>query len=51
MKFESRKGPKKKKEKEMFYKLESLFIVLLFFRYSFSFALQRWFLKLEVALP
>jgi hypothetical protein len=45
MRFESRRGPK---EKEMFCKLENLFLFLLFFQYSFSFALQSWFLKLEV---
>ncbi len=32
-------------------KLESLFFFLLFFHYFFSFALQRWFLKLDVVLP
>jgi hypothetical protein len=38
MRFESRRGPK---EKEMFCKLENLFLFLLFFHYSVSFALQR----------
>jgi len=41
MRFESRKGPKKKKKKNLFYKLENLFFFLLFFQYSFSFALQK----------
>jgi hypothetical protein len=42
MNFESRRGPKKKTKNKMFYNLENLFFFLLFFRYSFSFALQRW---------
>jgi hypothetical protein len=29
--------------------LESSFFFLLFFHYSFSFALQRWFLNFQVA--
>jgi hypothetical protein len=40
-----------KKKKKMFCELESLFFFLLFFHYSFSFALQRWFLELKVLLP
>jgi hypothetical protein len=39
MRFESKRGPKNKIK--MFCKLESLFFFLLFFHYSFSFALQR----------
>ncbi len=39
MRFESKRGPKEKKN--VFCKLENLFIFLLFFNYSFSFALQR----------
>jgi hypothetical protein len=39
-----------KKGEKMFCKLENLFL-LLFFHYSFSFTFQRWFVKLEVALP
>jgi hypothetical protein len=34
-----------------FCELESLFFFMLFFHYSFSFALQRWFLELDAALP
>jgi hypothetical protein len=30
--------------------MESLFFFLLLYYYAFSFALQRWFLELEVAL-
>jgi hypothetical protein len=41
MRFESRKGPKKKREKNVFCKLERIFFFLLFSHYSFSFALQR----------
>jgi len=42
MKFETRRGPKKKKRgKNVFCKLESLFLFLLFFHYSFSFALSK----------
>ncbi len=40
MRFEGKRGPKKiKNEKNVFCKLESLFFLLLFFHYSFSFAL------------
>jgi hypothetical protein len=40
--FESRRGSKRrKKEKDPFCKLKSLFFFLLFFHYSFFFALQR----------
>jgi uncharacterized membrane protein (DUF485 family) len=35
------------KKRNTFCKLKSLFFFLLFFHYSFSFALQRGFLKLE----
>jgi hypothetical protein len=45
-----KKRDQKKKEKNVFCKLECLFFFLLFFYYSFSFALQRWLLKLGVAL-
>jgi hypothetical protein len=51
MKFESRKGSKRKKKKDALCKLESIFFFLLFFHYSLSFALQRSFLELDVALP
>ncbi len=45
MRFEIKKDPKRKKNiKNAFCKLKSLFFILLFFHYSFSFALQRWFL-------
>ncbi len=47
--FESRRGPKRRKKKTHFYELESSFFFLLFFHYSFSFALQRWFLNFQVA--
>ncbi len=54
MKFEIRRGAKRLKKKKnktnVFCKLE-FFFVLLFFYYSFPFAFERWFLKLEVALP
>jgi hypothetical protein len=33
----------------MFYKLKRFLFFLLFFYYSFSFALQKWFLELKVA--
>jgi hypothetical protein len=50
MKFESQRGPKKRKnQKNTFYKLKRFLFFLLFFQYSFSFALQKWFLELEVA--
>jgi hypothetical protein len=51
--FESRKGVQKeeKMKRNMFCELESLFFFLLFFHYSFPFALQKLFLELEVALP
>jgi hypothetical protein len=39
------------KKKNMFCELESLFFFLLFFHYSFSFALKRSILELEVMLP
>jgi len=52
MRFENKKGPKRKEKKNnTVCKLEGLFSFLLFFHYSFSFAPQRWFLKLEVVLP
>jgi len=51
MKFENKKGPKIFLRNNLLCKLEILFIFLLFFHYSFSFALQRWFLELEVTLP
>jgi hypothetical protein len=50
MRFERKRGPKRKKKKEHIWKLKNLFFFLFFFRYSFSFALQRWFLELQVAL-
>ena len=40
-----------KRKQNVFCKLESLFLFLLFFHYSFSFALQRLFLELEVTFP
>jgi hypothetical protein len=40
MRVESRRGPKRKKPKNVFCKLESIFFFLLFFHYSFSFTLQ-----------
>jgi hypothetical protein len=49
MRFESIRGPQKKQN--MFCKLENLFILLLFFNYSFSFPLQKWILELEVTFP
>jgi hypothetical protein len=50
MQFESKRGPKGKKN--MFYKLESFFFsFFLFFHYSSSFAIQKWFLELEEVLP
>jgi hypothetical protein len=40
--FESRKGSKRRNKKNnAFCKLKNLFFFLLFFQYSFSFALQR----------
>jgi hypothetical protein len=52
MKFESYRGRNRKNlGKNVFCKLENSFIFLLFFHYSFSFALQRRFLELEVAFP
>jgi hypothetical protein len=54
MSSENKRGPKERKEKKEengFCKLKSLFFLLLFFHYSFCFALQRWFVKLEVELP
>jgi hypothetical protein len=50
MRFESKKGPKREKKKNVFYKLKSLFFFLLLIHYSFSFAFQRWLLKLGGAL-
>jgi hypothetical protein len=50
MRFESRRGLKKKK-KTCFVSWKVLFLFLLFFHCSFSFALQRWFLEVEVATP
>jgi hypothetical protein len=42
MKFESNRGPKREKmEKNVFCKLESLFLFLLFLHYSFSFKFHR----------
>jgi hypothetical protein len=38
--FENKRGPKRREKKNMFCELESLF-ALLFYYYSFSFALQR----------
>jgi hypothetical protein len=51
MKFESRKGPKRKKQKKHVCKLESLFFFLLFFYYLFSFSLPKRYLELEVMFP
>jgi hypothetical protein len=51
MRFESRRGSKgEKNEKNLFCNLENLFLFLLFFHYSFSFALQKLFLELDVTL-
>jgi len=51
MRFESRRGQKKKKIFFFFGKLENLFLFFLFCHYFFSFTFQRWFLNLEVKLP
>jgi hypothetical protein len=46
MRFENRRVQKReKREKKAFCKLESFFLFLIFFHYSFSFALQRWSLN------
>jgi hypothetical protein len=52
MKFKNRRGPKgKKKEKILhFVSWKDFFFFLAIFHYSFSFALQRRFLELEVML-
>jgi len=52
--FESMRGSKeskKKRKNNVFCELKNLFFFWLFFHYSFSFALQRWILKLLVTLP
>jgi hypothetical protein len=41
----------KKKTQHVLWVGKLFFFSLLFFHYSFFFALQRWFLKLEVELP
>jgi hypothetical protein len=52
MSFESEMGSKRrKKKKNASCKFGNLFFSLLLFHYSFSFALQRGFLELQVALP
>jgi len=53
MRFESKRGPNNFifLNLNVFCKLESFFFFLLFFHYCFSFALERLFLELEVALP
>jgi hypothetical protein len=51
MRLESRWGYKEKKNKNAFCKLKSLFFLALFFPYSFFFALQRWYLELDIRIP
>ncbi len=54
MSIENKRGTraKKKKKKNVFYKLESLFLFfLLFYNYSFACAVQRQIEKLKLALP
>jgi hypothetical protein len=46
--FENRRGLKRKKKKTCFVSWKASFFSLLFFHYSFSFTLPRWFLELRV---
>jgi len=53
MSIESKRGrrEKKKKMKNVFYNLKSLFLFLLFYNYSFASAVQRRIEELKFALP
>ncbi len=52
MRFESRRGPKRKKKRKIFFcKLGKLIFILVIFSLLLAFTFERWFLKLEVAFP